>query len=71
MDANQLRLSRHDDQIYSRFREVFPDLKVDVLDENQIKSNEGKTVIWHEPMTANSLFVALEVILRRIPRTNR
>jgi hypothetical protein len=44
MDPKQLRLSRHDDQIYSRFRELFPDLKVDILDENQIKSNEGKSV---------------------------
>ena len=44
MDPKQLRLSRHDDQVYSRFREVFPELKIDILDENQIKSNEGKTV---------------------------
>jgi len=44
MDPKQLHLSRHDDQIYSRFRELFPDLKVDILDENQIKSNEGKSV---------------------------
>jgi hypothetical protein len=44
MDPKQLRLSRHDDQIYSRFRELFPDLKVDILDENQIKSTEGKSV---------------------------
>lgn len=44
MDPKQLRLSRHDDQIYSRFRELFPDLKIDILDENQIKSNDAKAV---------------------------
>ncbi|CAF4795744.1 unnamed protein product, partial [Rotaria sp. Silwood2] len=44
VDPKQLRLSRHDDKIYSRFRELFPDFKIDVLDENQIKSNEGKQV---------------------------
>ncbi len=44
VDPKQLRLSRHDDKIYSRFREVFPDLKVDILDENQMKSIEGKAV---------------------------
>ena len=45
MDPKQLHLSRHDDQIYSRFREVFPGLKIDVLDENQMKSIEQKAVI--------------------------
>ncbi|CAF0835248.1 unnamed protein product [Rotaria sp. Silwood1] len=45
VDPKQLRLSRHDDQIYSRFRELFPDFKIDVLDENKIKSNEGKQ-LW-------------------------
>jgi hypothetical protein len=42
VDPKELRLTGHDDQIYSRFRELFPDLKIDILDENQIKSNEGK-----------------------------
>ncbi|CAF1477840.1 unnamed protein product [Adineta ricciae] len=42
IDPRQFRLTRHDDQIYSRFREVFPKLKIDVLDENELKSAEGK-----------------------------
>jgi len=45
IDSKQLRLTRHDDKIYSRFRELFPDFKIDILDENLIKSNEGKT-LW-------------------------
>ncbi|CAF0895236.1 unnamed protein product [Adineta steineri] len=45
IESKKLRLTRHDDEIYSRFRAVFPDLKVDILDENQIKSVEGKE-LW-------------------------
>lgn len=44
VDPKQLRLSKQDDQIYKRFREVFPDLNVDTLDEDKIKSKEGKDV---------------------------
>ncbi len=44
IDSKQLRLTPHDDKIYSRFREIFPDLKIDILDENLIKSNEEKIV---------------------------
>ena len=47
IDPRQFRLTRHDDQIYSRFREVFPKLKIDVLDENELKSAEGKQVNIH------------------------
>ena len=47
-DAKKLRLTRHDDQIYARFRETFPDLKIDVLDENGLKSVEGKAVSERE-----------------------
>ncbi|CAF4186843.1 unnamed protein product, partial [Rotaria sordida] len=38
VDPKQLRLSRHDDKIYSHFRQLFPDFKIDTLDENEIKS---------------------------------
>ncbi len=64
-DPKQLRLSRHDDQVYSRFRELFPDLKVDILDENQIKSNEGKAVNCKDLIDSKEIFlhVALENIL--------
>jgi len=41
-DPKKFHLSPHDDQIYSRFREVFPDLKIDILDESILKSNEEK-----------------------------
>lgn len=44
IDAKKLRLTGHDDQIYARFRETFPDLKIDHLDENTLKSVEGKAV---------------------------
>lgn len=60
MDPKQLRLSPHDDKIYSRFREVFPDMKIDILDENQMKSNEGKAVISDMSAHANTiLFLSL------------
>ncbi|XP_012283541.1 protein PBDC1 [Orussus abietinus] len=42
VDPKLLRLSPHDDQIYKLFREVFPDLAVDVIKEDELKSNEGK-----------------------------
>lgn len=66
MDAKQLRISRHDDTIYSRFREVFPDFRIDILDENQMKSNEGKAVRDHPVHITKPSFVslvALETIL--------
>ncbi|KAL1285026.1 Protein PBDC1 [Trichinella pseudospiralis] len=37
-----LRLSRCDDEIYNAFREQFPDLKVDVVDEFDLKTKEMK-----------------------------
>ena len=48
IDPKQLRLSPHDDKIYSRFRELFGDFKIDTLDEDKIKSNEAKIVIQNE-----------------------
>lgn len=65
VDPKQLRLSKHDDKIYSRFREVFPDLKIDILDEDKIKSNEAKTVSLSKSSFFYDLFVflALEIIL--------
>ncbi|XP_015597698.1 protein PBDC1 [Cephus cinctus] len=42
VDPKLLRLTPHDDQIYKHFREVFPDLKVDHIDENELKSPESK-----------------------------
>lgn len=42
VDPKLLRLTPHDDQIYKIFRETFPDLKVNKLNENELKSPEGK-----------------------------
>ncbi|XP_015116543.1 protein PBDC1 [Diachasma alloeum] len=42
LDPKILRLTPHDDAIYKTFREIFPDLKVDVINEDEMKSPEGK-----------------------------
>lgn len=42
VDPALLRLTPVDDEIYQTFREAFPDLKVDVIDEEDLKSGEGK-----------------------------
>lgn len=44
MDPKILRLTAHDDEILKSFRADFPDLKVDVLNEEEMKSPEGKAV---------------------------
>ena len=45
VDPKFLKLTPHDDNIYKTFREEFPDLKVDKLDEEQLKSPQAKQVI--------------------------
>lgn len=42
VDPKILKLTPHDDNIYKLFREVFPDLKVDVIVEDELKSDESK-----------------------------
>ncbi|KAK2964452.1 putative Protein PBDC1 like protein [Blattamonas nauphoetae] len=42
MDPAKLRLSPIDDKIYKRFREAFPDLNVEIINENELTSKEGK-----------------------------
>lgn len=44
VDAKLLRLTPQDEAIYKAFRAKFPDLKVDVINEDEIKSPEGKEV---------------------------
>jgi hypothetical protein len=44
VDPKLLKLTPHDDYIYKTFREEFPDLKVDRLDEDALKSSEAKQV---------------------------
>lgn len=43
MDPQILRLTPFDEQIYKTFRQDFPNLRVDVLDENELKSDAGKS----------------------------
>ena len=42
VDPKFLKLTPHDEQIYKCFREVFHDLKVDKVNEDELKSSEGK-----------------------------
>jgi hypothetical protein len=42
VDPKLLKLTPHDDYIYKTFRKEFPDLKVDRLDEEALKSSEAK-----------------------------
>ncbi|CAO3648678.1 unnamed protein product [Cunninghamella echinulata] len=42
IDANKLRLTSIDDEIYKDFEETFPEINVQHLDESQFKSVEGK-----------------------------
>lgn len=42
VDPKLLRLTPHDEQIYKAFKDTFPNMKVDKIDENELKSAEGK-----------------------------
>ncbi|KAG5684865.1 hypothetical protein PVAND_014075 [Polypedilum vanderplanki] len=42
VDSRLLQLTPFDSQIYSTFRQDFPNFRVDVLDENELKSDIGK-----------------------------
>ena len=42
VDPKFLKLTPHDEQIYKSFRDVFHDLKVDKINEDELKSSEGK-----------------------------
>ncbi|KDR21351.1 hypothetical protein L798_04431, partial [Zootermopsis nevadensis] len=42
VDPKLLKLTPHDEDIYRAFREEFPDIRVDKLDEDQLKSPEAK-----------------------------
>eukprot|EP01095_Lingulamoeba_sp_RSL-Kostka_P015978 TRINITY_DN7582_c0_g1_i1.p1 TRINITY_DN7582_c0_g1~~TRINITY_DN7582_c0_g1_i1.p1 ORF type:complete len:151 (+),score=48.45 TRINITY_DN7582_c0_g1_i1:50-502(+) len=45
LDPASLKLTKHDDMIYEKFRELFPDMDVDVIDEEEMKSDENKE-LW-------------------------
>ncbi|NXK99768.1 PBDC1 protein, partial [Mesembrinibis cayennensis] len=42
VDPKFLNLTKVDDQIYSEFRKTFRDLKIDVLDPEELKSEAAK-----------------------------
>ncbi|XP_065146570.1 protein PBDC1 [Paramisgurnus dabryanus] len=42
VDPKFLKLTKSDDQIYTKFREAFPDLSIQVLDPELLKSAEAK-----------------------------
>lgn len=42
VDPKLLTLTPHDELIYKTFRQVFPTLKVDIINEDELKSAEGK-----------------------------
>ncbi|XP_067879092.1 protein PBDC1 [Heterodontus francisci] len=42
VDPRFLKLTREDDQIYEKFRKQFRDMKVDILDPNELKSETAK-----------------------------
>ncbi|CAH2982658.1 unnamed protein product [Chilo suppressalis] len=43
VDTRWLRLTPHDDVIYTHFRQDFPDLDVSYINENEIKNNTNKS----------------------------
>lgn len=47
VNPSSVRLTPYDDQIYQTFRQDFPDLKVDVLSDDILKSPEAK-VAWRQ-----------------------
>lgn len=44
MDPSLLKLTAIDEELYEAFRKQFPDLKIDVLVEDEIKTEEQKAV---------------------------
>ena len=74
LDASKLKLTQQDDQIYSRFRELFPELKVDQLNEDELKSNEGKAVIRscsYERVSMRVRRLEMALVLRGVQRNSR
>nr|CAG4645916.1 EOG090X0HAI [Lynceus sp. MCZ IZ 141354] len=42
IDPKNLKLTKHDDKIYSDFRDLFPTFDIALLNEDEMKSSEGK-----------------------------
>ncbi|KAI0213936.1 Protein PBDC1 [Lamellibrachia satsuma] len=47
VDTRELRLTKIDNELYEKFRKEFPDMDVSVINENELKSPEGKKE-WHK-----------------------
>ncbi len=52
VDPKLLKLTKSDEEIYTKFREAYPDLSIHVLDPDLLKSADAKEVrevtgIWH------------------------
>ncbi|EDV22970.1 Protein PBDC1 [Trichoplax sp. H2] len=45
LDSRGLKLTRIDDEIYSKFKQKFPKFKLDILDNEELKSEESKA-LW-------------------------
>ena len=50
-----LKLTAQDDEIYKRFRECFPDLKIDVIDPEDLKSAPAKLVSQVAPIEFSAM----------------
>ncbi|CAG8522155.1 12859_t:CDS:2 [Ambispora leptoticha] len=50
IDGKNLHLTPIDDEIYADFTQNFPDLRIDVLNEDELKSSEAKNK-WREWMS--------------------
>ena len=48
LDPKILKLTKMDDEIYEKFRSDFPDIKVDHINADEIKSKENKEVCYKD-----------------------
>ena len=48
LDPKILKLTKMDDEIYTKFRSDFPDIKVDHINADEIKSKENKEVCYED-----------------------
>ena len=55
-----------DDEIYTAFRETFPDMKVDVIDEHEMKSASSKEVDTQFFVCVCFFFFAKHIIVGRL-----
>ena len=72
MDPSHLRLSPVDDELYTKFRQTFPDMKVDVLVEDEMKSASDKVVRVKELVFRRIVYgncLTLNALNRTTPHT--